>query len=99
MGFHSFQLQDTKKEGQQDENQPENEQIPEEENGIEMSDDFDGAMHDVEGEEQDEEKESDGEDEEDPEKQMGEVDGEEDEKLDEKMWGDSDDEDEKEVRL
>ena len=65
-----------------------------------MSENFEGALHDVEaGMEEDNEK-SDGEDEEenDVDKQMGEVDGQETEKLDERMWGDSDGEDEKEVQ-
>ena len=64
-----------------------------------MSDNFEGALHDVEtGEEEENEKsEEENDDESDVDKQMGEVDGQDTEKLDEKMWGDSDDEDEKEV--
>ena len=94
-------LEDTKQEGQEQEKKDEDpqQQIPDEENGIEMSDNFEGALHDVEaGEEGENEKsEEENEDETDVDKQMGEVDGQDTEKLDEKMWGDSDAEDEKEV--
>ncbi|XP_032235337.2 midasin-like isoform X2 [Nematostella vectensis] len=90
------QLQDTKQEGQKEEKQDAaQQQIPDEENAIEMSDDIDGALHDVPTEEKEEGGDDDKEEEEpDLDKQMGEVDGQEDETLDEKMWGDSDDEDE-----
>lgn len=66
-----------------------------------MSVNFDGALHDVEAGENEENEKSDEENEEEPDvdKQMGEVDGQETEKLDEKMWGDSDDEEEQEVAL
>ena len=99
--FATTKLDDTKQEGQDQEKKDENpqQQIPDEENGIEMSDNFEGALHDVEtGEEEENEKsEEENDDESDVDKQMGEVDGQDTEKLDEKMWGDSDDEDEKEV--
>ncbi|XP_015771488.1 PREDICTED: midasin-like [Acropora digitifera] len=96
------QLDETKREGQeQDKKEEDQEQIPDEENGIEMSENFDGALHDLEvGEDQDDEKsEDENEEENELDKQMGEVDGQEAEKLDEKMWGDSDEEDEQEVYL
>ena len=66
-----------------------------------MSENFDGALHDVETGDNEENEKSDEENEEEPDvdKQMGEVDGQETEKLDEKMWGDSDDEEEQEVTL
>ncbi|XP_074625737.1 midasin-like [Acropora palmata] len=95
------QLDDTKREGQeQDKKEEDQEQIPDEENGIEMSENFDGALHDLEaGEDQDDEKsEDENEEENELDKQMGEVDGQEAEKLDEKMWGDSDEEDEQEEK-
>lgn len=99
--FDASKLEDAKQEGQEQDKKDENpqQQIPDEENGIEMSDNFEGALHDVEaGEEEENEKsEEENEDETDVDKQMGEVDGQDTEKLDEKMWGDSDDEDEKEV--
>ena len=99
--FATSKLEDTKQEGQEQETKDEKpqQQIPGEENGIEMSENFEGAMHDVEtGEEEENDKsEEENEDESDVDKQMGEVDGKDTEKLDEKMWGDSDDEDEKEV--
>ena len=64
-----------------------------------MSENFEGALHDVEtGEEgENENSEEENEDESEVDKQMGEVDGQDTEKLDEMMWGDSDEEDEKEV--
>lgn len=66
-----------------------------------MSENFDGALLDVEAGDNEENEKSDEENEEEPDvdKQMGEVDGQETEKLDEKMWGDSDDEEEQEVTL
>ena len=65
-----------------------------------MSENFEGALYDVEAGEEEDDENSDGENEEenDVDKQMGEVDGQETEKLDEKMWGDSDEEDDKEVQ-
>lgn len=88
-------MDDTKQKGQEEENKDDNkQQMPDEENAIEMSEDFDGALHDLEPEEGEAEEESDKEEEQEPEldKKMGEVDGEESEKLDTKLWGDSDDE-------
>lgn len=66
-----------------------------------MSENFDGALHDVEAGDNEENEKSDEENEEEPDvdKQMGEVDEQETEKLDEKMWGYSDDEEEQEVTL
>ena len=66
-----------------------------------MSENFDGALHDVEAGDNEENEKSDEENEEEPDvdKQMGEVDEQETEKLDEKVWGDSDDEEEQEVTL
>ena len=70
-----------------------NNQIAEEENGIEMSEDFEGETHDVEkGDESgDDDRESENESE-NLEQKMGDVDGA-DETLDEKLWADSDGED------
>ena len=98
--FDISQLEDAKQEGQDQEKKEDDsqQQIPDEENGIEMSENFEGALHDLEaGKEEDEENEEGNGDEDDVDKQMGEVDGQDTEKLDEKIWGDSDDEEEKEV--
>ena len=98
--FDISQLEDAKQEGQDQEKKEDDsqQQIPDEENGIEMSENFEGALHDVEaGKEEGEENEEGNGDEDDVDKQMGEVDGQDTEKLDEKVWGDSDDEEEKEV--
>ena len=64
-----------------------------------MSENFEGALCDVETgeEEENENSEEENEHESEVDKQMGEVDGQDTEKLDEKMWGNSDDEDEKQV--
>ncbi len=70
-----------------------NNQIADEEHGIEMSDDFEGETHDIEksGESSDEDGES-GDESDNLKQEMGDVDGAE-ETLDEKLWADSDGED------
>ncbi|KAJ7398225.1 hypothetical protein BTVI_127123 [Pitangus sulphuratus] len=66
-----------------------------EDNAIEMSEDFEGKMHDGEREEKENEENSDEEEELD--KQMGNLDNAEaDDKLDERLWGDEDDDDDEE---
>ncbi|NXB28427.1 MDN1 protein, partial [Eulacestoma nigropectus] len=66
-----------------------------EDNAIEMSEDFEGKMHDGEREKKEDEENSDEEEELD--KQMGNLDNAEaDDKLDERLWGDEDDDDEDE---
>uniref|UniRef100_A0A8C0ZFS4 Midasin n=1 Tax=Cyanistes caeruleus TaxID=156563 RepID=A0A8C0ZFS4_CYACU len=63
-----------------------------EDNAIEMSEDFEGKMHDGEMEKKEDEENSDEEEELD--KQMGNLDNAEaDDKLDERLWGDEDDDD------
>ncbi|CAH6790218.1 midasin [Phodopus roborovskii] len=64
-----------------------------EDNAIEMSEDFDGKMHDGELEEEEDDEKSDSEDG-DLDKQMGNLNGEEADKLDERLWGDDEEEDE-----
>ncbi|TCD70746.1 hypothetical protein EIP91_001775 [Steccherinum ochraceum] len=60
----------------------------EEDNAIEMADDFGGKMQDVpEGEEEEGEEEDDGSDEE-PDDQLGKVDANDEGAVDEKLWGD-----------
>ena len=87
------QLEGAYKPGEEPE--PADDDVKEEENGVEMSEDFGGKMQDVERKEGDEQNDdSDDEDEEDPDKQMGEVDGEDQERLDEKLWGSDDEDDE-----
>ncbi|GFR95392.1 midasin, partial [Elysia marginata] len=86
---------DQKEQPEESQDQPD---IPAEDNAIEMSDNFEGKLHDQdetekgENDDDDDDKEEDGE--EDMEKEMGEADGEQD-KLDDRLWG-SDDEDEEE---
>ncbi|XP_078617566.1 midasin-like [Branchiostoma floridae x Branchiostoma japonicum] len=91
------QLQDAQKPDQEREDQDPDQQpdVQDEQNAIEMSDDFDGKMHNLEpeeGENSDSEEEETNENELD--KQMGDVDGEGAEKLDEKLWGDDMEEEE-----
>ena len=77
---------------EQDDQQDE---VPDEEEGIEMTEDFEGKMHDAGGEDQEEEENEEEQDEEDPDEQMGDLEGEDEaDKLDERMWGDEEDEDE-----
>lgn len=60
---------------------------------MEMSEDFDGKMHDGELEQEEDDEKSDSEDG-DLDKQMGNLNGEEADKLDERLWGDDEEEDE-----
>ena len=97
--FCSPQLHDSRQEGQ-DKAKPDDDkqQIPDEENAIEMTDDIDGALHDMEpGDERDESEEEEEENEPELDKKMGDLDGQDNETLDERIWGDSDDEDEQKV--
>ncbi|KAI8498711.1 AAA ATPase midasin, partial [Branchiostoma belcheri] len=91
------QLQDTQKPDQDREDQDPDQQpdVQDEKNAIEMSDDFDGKMHNLEAEEgENSDSEEDEADENELDKQMGDVDGEGAEKLDEKLWGDDMEEEE-----
>lgn len=72
----------------QERDKPENKDCKEEENGIDMSEDFDGKMQDIEKDKEEEnEGKSEDENEEDLEKQMGETEQGAD-ALDEEIWGD-----------
>ncbi|XP_014214403.1 midasin [Copidosoma floridanum] len=83
------QLEDAKPAGQEKE-KPDDKEMPEEEKGIEMSEDFEGQLQDVEKKEDDEEDNKEEEDE-DIDKQMGETEDGAD-KLDEQIWGDDEEE-------
>ncbi|XP_040284697.1 midasin isoform X1 [Bufo bufo] len=89
------QIEDTLKKGQEkDEDNPEDKpDVKAEDNAIEMSDDFDGKMHDGDKEKQDEDDKSTSE-EDDLDKQMGDLGDGDADKLDERLWGDNDDNDE-----
>ncbi|XP_022106838.1 midasin-like isoform X2 [Acanthaster planci] len=92
------QVQDTKKPGEkQDEqdfsNQPD---VKDEEQGIEMSEDFQGKLHDAEAKDVENSDEDDGDDEHEMDKQMGEVDQPGADTLDERMWGDKEDDEDEE---
>lgn len=71
------------------------EPLPQEEGGLEMQNDFEGALHDVDPSQGEKEDDDDGEEEEEEElqRQMGDL-GQEDEKevVDEKLWNDESDE-------
>ncbi|XP_035663677.1 midasin-like [Branchiostoma floridae] len=91
------QLQDAQKPDQDREDQDPDQQpdVQDEQNAIEMSDDFDGKMHNLEPEEgENSDSEEDETNENELDKQMGDVDGEGAEKLDEKLWGDDMEEEE-----
>ncbi|XP_049753260.1 midasin [Elephas maximus indicus] len=91
------QAEDTFQKGQEKDKEDPNSKsdIKGEDNAIEMSEDFDGKMHDGELEEQEDDEKSDSEGG-DLDKQMGDLNGEDADKLDERFWGDDDDEDEEE---
>ncbi|KAJ8409756.1 hypothetical protein AAFF_G00218150 [Aldrovandia affinis] len=88
------QVEDTFQEGQEKKEEEDKRDIKEEENAIEMSEDFDGKVHDGDDREpgKDDEEESDKEDEE-LDKKMGDLGEGQTDTLDERMWGDDDDDD------
>ncbi|CAH1229365.1 MDN1 [Branchiostoma lanceolatum] len=91
------QLQEAQKPDQEREDQDPDQQpdVQDEQNAIEMSDDFDGKMHNLEPEEgENSDSDEDEADENELDKQIGDVDGEGAEKLDEKLWGDDMEEEE-----
>uniref|UniRef100_A0A8C6R246 Midasin n=1 Tax=Nannospalax galili TaxID=1026970 RepID=A0A8C6R246_NANGA len=91
------QVEDTFQKGQEKkEEEHSKSDIKGEDNAIEMSEDFDGKMHDGELEEQEEDDEKSDNEDRDLDKQMGELNGEEADKLDERLWGDEEEEDEEE---
>ncbi|XP_058470371.1 midasin [Solea solea] len=93
------QVEDTLQEGQEKEEQQEDKgNIKSEDNAIEMSEDFDGQMHDGDEKEpgEDEDSEKDNEEEEELDKKMGDLGEGQTNTLDERMWGDEDDNDDQE---
>ncbi|XP_057208356.1 midasin isoform X2 [Triplophysa rosa] len=89
------QVEDTFQEGQ-DKKEEEQDQrdIEEEDNAIEMSEDFDGKMHDgVDQEPGEDEEDSDKEEDEELDKKMGDLGDGQGDTLDERMWGDDDEDD------
>uniref|UniRef100_A0A8B9KV40 Midasin n=1 Tax=Astyanax mexicanus TaxID=7994 RepID=A0A8B9KV40_ASTMX len=89
------QVEDTFREGEdKEEKEPDDRDIKEEDNAIEMSEDFDGKMHDGEPREQGEDEEdSDEEQNEELDKKMGDLGDGPTDTLDERMWGDEDEDD------
>lgn len=89
------QVEDTLKKGQEKDkdNPDEKPDVKEEDNAIEMSDDFDGKMHDGDQEKQEDQDDESSSEEDDLDKQMGDLGDADADKLDERIWGD-DDEDE-----
>ncbi|XP_040203696.1 LOW QUALITY PROTEIN: midasin [Rana temporaria] len=90
------QVEDVVQKGQEKEEDPNSKpDIKEEDDGIEMSEDFDGKVHEGDKEEQEEEEEDEKSDnEEELDKQMGDLGDAEADKLDERLWGDDDEEEE-----
>ncbi|KAF4099466.1 hypothetical protein G5714_019592 [Onychostoma macrolepis] len=87
------QVEDTFQEGQDKKEEEQNKQdIKEEDNAIEMSDDFDGKMHDgTDLEPGEDEEDSDKEEDEELDKKMGDLGDGQTDTLDERMWGDDED--------
>ncbi|CAL1534634.1 unnamed protein product [Lymnaea stagnalis] len=91
------QLDEAKRPGQEEKEKPKEEpEIPSEDNAIEMSDDFDGKLHDNDDTEKGEDDEDDAKEEDEMDKQMGEADGEDNDRLDDRMWGSDEEEEEDE---
>ncbi|KAJ1151695.1 hypothetical protein NDU88_004475 [Pleurodeles waltl] len=94
------QVEDSHRQGEEKEKEKADEQpdIKAEDNAIEMSEDFDGKLHDGDRKETAEDEEDDKSESEDEEldKQMGDLGDAEADKLDERLWGDDDDDDEDE---
>uniref|UniRef100_A0A8C2SW72 Midasin n=1 Tax=Coturnix japonica TaxID=93934 RepID=A0A8C2SW72_COTJA len=92
------QIEDSFKKGEEKEKEDQDSKpdIEGEDNAIEMSEDFEGKMHDGEQEKKENDEKSDEEEELD--KQMGDLDNAEaDDKLDERLWGDEDDDDDEDA--
>uniref|UniRef100_A0A3P8RPW4 Midasin n=1 Tax=Amphiprion percula TaxID=161767 RepID=A0A3P8RPW4_AMPPE len=89
------QVEDTFQEGQEKEEQQEKGNIKSEDNAIEMSEDFDGQMHDGD-ENEPEDEDSDKENEEELDKKMGDLGEGQTDTLDERLWGDDEDDNEDE---
>ncbi|KAI3364212.1 hypothetical protein L3Q82_010816 [Scortum barcoo] len=90
------QVEDTFQEGQEKEEQQDKGNIKAEDNAIEMSEDFDGQIHDGDENEPGEDDESSKEDEDELDKKMGNLGEGQTDTLDERMWGDDEDDDEEE---
>ncbi|XP_051265817.1 midasin isoform X2 [Dicentrarchus labrax] len=88
------QVEDTLQEGQEKEEEQDKGNIKAEDNAIEMSEDFDGQMHDGDENEQGEDDESSKEDEQELDKKMGDLGEGQTDTLDERMWGDDEDDEE-----
>ncbi|XP_061423759.1 LOW QUALITY PROTEIN: midasin [Lethenteron reissneri] len=87
------QVEDTFQRDQQHEEEPEQQsELKDEENAIEMSEDFQGKLHDGELGDSDDEGKSDEEEKEELDKQMGNLGEGPSETLDERMWGDDEEE-------
>uniref|UniRef100_A0A3Q1FB83 Midasin AAA ATPase 1 n=1 Tax=Acanthochromis polyacanthus TaxID=80966 RepID=A0A3Q1FB83_9TELE len=90
------QVEDTFQEGQEKEEQQDKGNIKSEDNAIEMSEDFDGQMHDGDENEPGEDEDSDKENEEELDKKMGDLGEGQTDTLDERLWGDDEDDNEDE---
>nr|DBA26506.1 TPA: hypothetical protein GDO54_010752 [Pyxicephalus adspersus] len=92
------QVEDTLQKGQEKEKEDPDSKpdIKEEDDAIEMSEDFDGKLHEGDKEKQEEEDDELSDKEEELDKQMGDLGDAEADKLDERLWGDDDDDDEEE---
>uniref|UniRef100_A0A8C0BEF4 Midasin n=1 Tax=Buteo japonicus TaxID=224669 RepID=A0A8C0BEF4_9AVES len=92
------QIEDSFQKGEEKEKEDQDSKpdIEGEDNAIEMSEDFEGKMHD--GEQEKKENDENSDEEEELDKQMGNLDNAEaDDKLDERLWGDEDDDDDEDA--
>ncbi|KAM4713456.1 midasin isoform 2-T2 [Anableps anableps] len=90
------QVEDTFQQGTEQEEQQDKENIKSEDNAVEMSEDFDGRVHDGDENEAGEDEESDEEDKDELDKKMGDLGEGQTDTLDERMWGDDDEDEEEE---
>ncbi|XP_032398227.1 midasin [Etheostoma spectabile] len=90
------QVEDTFQEGQEKEEEQDKGDIKAEDNAIEMSEDFDGQMHDGEEKEPGDDDDSAKEEDEELDKKMGDLGEGQTDTLDERMWGDDEDDDQEE---
>ncbi|XP_010150908.1 PREDICTED: midasin, partial [Eurypyga helias] len=92
------QIEDSFQKGEEKEKEDQDSKpdIEGEDNAIEMSEDFEGKMHD--GEQEKKENDENSDEEEELDKQMGNLDNAEaDDKLDERLWGDEDEDDDEDA--
>ncbi|ESP03976.1 hypothetical protein LOTGIDRAFT_230254 [Lottia gigantea] len=89
------QLDDTRRAGEEKKEDNDHQDIPAEDNAIEMSEDFEGKPQDMNQEEEEDKDKNDDDNDDDDEldKEMGDIEDQETDKLDEQLWGSDEEED------